>query len=196
MLYPLPAVLVSSRAGGVDNLCTVAWTGTVCTNPAMLSISLRPSRLTYTLVRKSGVFGVNLTTEALSFATDFCGVRSGRDEDKWKACGLTREESVYIDCPLVGEAPVGIECRVRSFEELGSHTLFIAEVLAVHADSAFLREDGVFDLDIAKPLVYSHGVYRGLGRKLGTFGFSVKKKNANSANRKKARKTSDNKTDK
>ena len=191
MLYPLPAVLVTSRLDGHDNICTVAWTGTVCTNPAMLSISLRPSRLSYEYIRKSGVFAVNLTTEKLAYAADFCGVKSGRDTDKWQACGLTKEEAPYISCPLAAESPVSIECAVKSEMPLGSHTMFLAEVLAVHADPRYLDEDGTFHLDRADPIVYSHGVYRGLGKTLGKFGFSVKKNN-----RKTTKRTVRHKTDK
>ncbi len=191
MLYPLPAVLVTTRSGEHDNICTVAWAGTVCTNPPMLSISLRPSRLSCSYIEESGVFGVNLTTESMTRATDFCGVRSGRDADKWEVCGFTKEEAKEISCPLIAESPVSIECRVKSSVPLGSHTMFIAEVLAVHADEQYMGGDGAFDLDLADPIVYSHGVYRGLGKKLGTFGYSVKK-----PARKKTKKQVRHKTDK
>ena len=176
MLYPLPAILLTTRnKEGRDNVCTVAWAGTVCTNPPMLSVSLRPSRLSCEYLSETGVFGVNLTTEALAEATDFCGVRSGRDVDKFEFCHFHKEEAAEIPCALIAESPVSIECRVKETLPLGSHTMFVAEVLAVHADTKYLGENGAFDLDLADPIVYSHGVYRGLGKKLGTFGYSVKK---------------------
>lgn len=177
MLYPLPAVLVTSRDHeGHEDVCTVAWAGTVCTNPAMVSISLRPTRLSYTYIRDTGVFVINLTTEALVFQTDYCGVKSGRDEDKFLSAGLTKEPAEKISCPMVAESPVNIECRVREVRDLGSHTMFLAEVLAVHASRDYMDEKGRFDLAKAQPIVYSHGEYYSLGKKLGTFGYSVRKK--------------------
>lgn len=177
MLYPLPAVLVTSRsASGEDDVCTVAWAGTVCTSPAMVSISLKPSRLSYQYIRETGVFGINLTTEELAYATDYCGVRSGRDTDKFADARLTKEEAGHISCTLIAESPVQLECRVAKELELGSHTMFVAEILAVHADEAYLDAEGRFDLNRSKPLVYSHGAYLGLGTLLGTFGWSVRKK--------------------
>lgn len=176
MLYPLPAVLVSTRSKeGKDNLFTVAWTGTVCTNPPMLSISVRKSRYSYEALHTTGVFAVNLTTEALVRATDYCGVRSGRDHDKFKECSLTKEAAAKIPVSLVGESPVNIECRVVEEKELGSHVLFLAEVVAVHADAAYMDANGKFSLEKARPIVYSHGTYYALGRPCGTFGYSVKK---------------------
>ncbi len=177
MLYPLPAVLVASRnKDGQDDVCTVAWAGTVCTNPPMLSISLRPSRLTYEYIQETGVFTVNLTNEALTWATDYCGVRSGRNEDKFAAAHLTKEEASEIDCAMIRESPVNIECRVKETVALGSHTMFIGEVLAVHADESYIDEHNRFDFSKAKPIVYSHGEYRGVGDYLGKFGYSVQKK--------------------
>lgn len=177
MLYPLPAVLITSRnAEGRDNICTVAWAGTVCTNPPMLSISLRPSRLSYDYIKETGVFTVNVTTEKIAWATDYCGVISGREKDKFEAAHLTREEADEINCPMVAESPVNIECRVRETLELGSHTMFIADVLAVHADEAYMDEKNKFDFSKADPIVYSHGEYRGVGKYLGSFGYSVRKK--------------------
>lgn len=177
MLYPLPAVLVTTRnREGKDDICTVAWAGTICSDPAMLSISLRKSRLSYAYVRETGVFVVNLTTEALAHATDFCGVRSGRDVDKFEAEHLEREEASHISCSMVAESPVNIECRVTEMKNLGSHTMFLAEVLAVHVDDRYMDENGKFDLSLARPIVYSHGEYLATGRKLGTFGYSVRKK--------------------
>lgn len=157
------------------NLFTVAWTGTVCTNPPMLSISVRPERYSYRMIEETGVFTVNLTNEAPAKAVDFCGVRSGRDTNKWKKCHLTPVRGSEVAAPYVKEAPVSIERRVTEKKPLGSHTLFLAEVAAVHCDSAYLDEKGTFHLEDACPIVYSHGTYFALGKKLGTFGYSVKK---------------------
>lgn len=177
MLYPLPAVLVSvANQEGRDNLITVAWAGTVCTNPPMVSISVRPERYSYSMLRDTGEFVINLTTEKLAFATDYCGVRSGRDGDKFQALGLTREEASQVCAPLLGESPVNLECRVKQVLELGSHHMFVADVLAVHVDPELLDERGKLHLDRSRPIVYSHGEYYGLGSMLGTFGYSVKKK--------------------
>ena len=177
MIYPLPAVMVSVTDGeGHDNIITVAWTGTVCTNPAMAYISVRPSRYSYDMIRKTGEFVINLTTEKLAFATDFCGVRSGRDVDKFRKLNLTKEKAQFVSAPMIGEAPVSIECRVREVKELGSHDMFLADVLAVHADEAYMDKNNRFCLNDAGLLVYSHGEYLAGGRKVGTFGYSVKKK--------------------
>ena len=177
MLYPLPAVMVSVTDGkGEDDIITVAWTGTVCTNPPMVYISVRPERYSYHMIKETGEFVINLTTEKLAFATDWCGVRSGRDTDKFKDTGLTREKADHVKAPMIKESPVSIECRVREVKELGSHHMFLADVLAVHADEAYMDEKNRFDLNMAGPLVYSHGEYLGTGKKIGTFGYSVKKK--------------------
>ena len=178
MLYPLPAVMVSvADKEGNSNIITVAWAGTVCTNPPMLSISVRPERYSYHMIRETGEFDVNLTTEKLAYATDYCGVKSGRDTDKWKAAGLTREKASQVLAPLIKECPVNLECRVKRVDELGSHHMFLAEVVAVHVDEAYMDEKDTFHLSDAKPLAYSHGRYYGLGKCLGAFGYSVKKKN-------------------
>lgn len=177
MLYPLPAVMVSVTDGqGNDNIITVAWTGTVCTNPPMVYISVRPSRYSYEMIKKTGEFVINLTTEKLAFATDYCGVRSGRDVDKFKEAHLTREPAQFVKAPMIKESPVSIECRVTEVKELGSHHMFLAEVLAVHAQQEYIDKNNKFQLNKAKPIVYSHGEYLGTGRSLGTFGYSVKKK--------------------
>lgn len=177
MLYPLPAVMVSVTDGkGKDNIITIAWTGTVCTNPAMVSISVRKSRYSYEMLKSTGEFVINLTTEKLAFATDYCGVKSGRDVDKFQELKLTKVPASHVKAPMIGESPVNIECQVISVQELGSHVLFLAKVLAVHADEAYMDEDGKFDLQKSQPLVYSHGEYYSLGKKLGTFGYSVRKK--------------------
>lgn len=177
MLYPLPAVMVSVTDGsGKDNIITIAWVGTVCTNPPMVSISVRPERFSYKMLRETGEFVINLTTEKLAFAADYCGVRSGRDVDKFKETGLTREKADFVKAPMILEAPVSIECRVREVKELGSHHMFLADVLAVHADEAYMDKNNKFDLNLSEPLVYSHGEYMGVGKKVGTFGYSVRKK--------------------
>lgn len=180
MVYPLPAVMVSVTDGnGNDNIITVAWVGTVCTNPAMVSISVRPERHSYDMIHTTGEFVINLTTEKLAYATDYCGVRSGKDIDKFKEMKLTKEQASFVKAPMIGESPVNIECKVKSVEELGSHHMFLAEVLAVHADEAYMDETGKFDLNSANPLIYSHGEYYSIGNKLGKFGYSVKKSKNN-----------------
>ncbi|MCI6044756.1 flavin reductase family protein [bacterium] len=177
MLYPLPAVMVTVRGkNGEDNIITVAWAGTVCTNPPMVSISVRPERYSCHMLEESKEFVINLTTEKLCYATDYCGVRSGRDVDKFKEMKLTKTEASLVNAPMIEESPVNVECRVEKIEKLGSHYMFIARVLTVHADEAYMDENGRFDLNKACPMVYSHGEYYGLGKKLGSFGYSVKKK--------------------
>lgn len=177
MLYPLPAVLVScADKKGDDNILTVAWTGTICSDPPMLSISVRPERYSNHMIAESGEFVVNLTTKALVRATDFCGVKSGRDTDKWKEAGLTREKADVVGVPMIKESPVNIECQVVEERSLGSHIMYLAKVVAVHAEEAYLDEKKKFHLEDAEPIVYSHGSYYSLGEKLGTFGYSVKKK--------------------
>lgn len=176
MLYPLPAVMVTvADKEGRDNIITVAWAGTVCTNPPMVSISVRPERYSYHMLKETGEFVINLSTEKLAFAVDYCGVRSGRDVDKFQEMKLTREKADFVCAPMIGESPVSIECRVKEVKELGSHHMFLAEVLAVHAEDAYMDENNKFDLNKSNPLAYSHGEYFGLGRKLGSFGYSVKK---------------------
>lgn len=178
MLYPLPAVLISAAdKSGRDNLFTVAWTGTICSDPAMVSISVRPERYSYHMIEETGEFVLNLTTEKLAWATDYCGVRSGRDVDKWKEMQLTRAYGEYVKAPMVAESPVNLECRVTEKKVLGSHDMFLAEVLAVHADEAYMDEKGAFQLSEAKPLVYSHGRYYSVGKEIGKFGYSVQKSN-------------------
>lgn len=177
MLYPLPVVMVSVTDGkGNDNIITVAWAGTICTNPPMLSISVRPERYSHQMLMETGEFVVNLTTEKLAYATDYCGVRSGRDTDKFRDMKLTKEKAEFVQAPMIGEAPVCLECKVKEVRHLGSHDLFLSEVLAVHADEAYMDEKKKFHLEWAKPIVYSHGEYLATGKKIGTFGYSVKKK--------------------
>lgn len=177
MVYPLPAVMVSAGdKEGNTNIITIAWTGTICTNPAMLYISVKPERYTYQMIRESGEFVVNLTTERLAAATDYCGVRSGRDVDKWKETNLTKGKANELEyAPIIEECPVNIECKVEEIKELGSHHMFIARVVSVQVDENYLNETGKFCLNDADLLAYSHGEYMGLGKKIGTFGYSVKK---------------------
>ena len=175
MLYPLPAVMVTvADRKGNDNIITLAWTGTVNSDPPMLSISVRKERYSHAMLLETGEFAVNLVTEELTRAMDFCGVRSGRDLDKFAAAGLTREPATQVAAPLIAESPLSLECRVRQVIELGSHDLFLADILAVCVDERYLDEKGTFHLNDARLTAYSHGAYFGLGRKLGTFGFSVK----------------------
>ncbi|MEJ8741957.1 flavin reductase family protein [Mediterraneibacter sp. HCN-7094] len=178
MLYPLPAVMVSvGNKQGETNIITVAWTGTICTNPAMVYISVRPERYSYQMIKESGEFVINLTTEKLVKATDYCGVKSGRDVDKWKEMNLHQVKAEILEySPLILESPVNIECKVVEIKELGSHHMFLANVTAVHADEAYLNEQNKFELNNTGLLAYSHGEYLGLGKKLGTFGYSIRKK--------------------
>ena len=177
MLYPLPAVMVScALAGERPNIITVAWTGTVCSSPAMVSISVRPERHSYHMIRESGEFVINLTTEELVRAADYCGVRSGRDVDKFEEMRLTPLKASQVAAPLIGESPVNIECRVEQVRELGSHHMFLASVLAVDVDESWMNEKGKLELNKAGLAVYSHGEYFALGKRLGTFGYSVKRR--------------------
>ncbi len=177
MLYPLPVVMVSSQdKEGKPNIITVAWTGTICSDPAMVSISVRKERYSHKLISESGEFVINLTTEDLAFATDYCGVKSGRDVDKFKEMNLTPVKADVVSAPLIAESPVNIECKVTEVIELGSHDMFLANVVAVHVDDAYMDEKNKFHLENAKPIVYSHGTYLKTGEEIGTFGYSVKKK--------------------
>ena len=177
MVYPVPAVMVTAAdREGKSNIITIAWTGTVCTNPPMAYISVRPERYSYGMLKETGEFVIKLTTEKLVRATDYCGVKSGRDTDKWKETGLTPIPAQEVNVPLIKESPVNIECRVSEIRELGSHHMFLARVVAVDVDEAYLNEQGRFELQKAAPIVYSHGEYYGLSSLLGTFGYSVRKK--------------------
>lgn len=176
LVYPAPAVLVTCGNSEHSNMLTVAWTGTICTNPAMLYISVRPERYSYGLIKANMQFTVNLTTAEMVRVTDLCGVKSGSDTDKWKLSGLTAYPGVAVECPAIAESPISIECRVKSILPLGSHDMFIAEVVNVLADDRYFEPDGRFDLRKAGLMSYSHGAYYAQGEQLGTFGFSVKKK--------------------
>lgn len=177
MLYPLPVVMVSMADGqGRKNIITIAWAGTVCTNPPMVSISVRPERYSYPILKETGEFVINLTTKELAFATDYCGVKSGRDVDKFKEMNLTPIPASQVKAPMIAESPVNIECKVREIIPLGSHDMFLADVVAVHAEEKYMDEKRKFHLENAEPIVYSHGSYLSCGERLGTFGYSVKKK--------------------
>ncbi len=184
MLYPVPAVLVTVTDGaGNDNVFTVAWAGTVCSDPPMVSISVRRSRFSYEMLVRTREFVLNLTTEELAEAADYCGVRTGRHEDKFAAMGLTKAKASRVHAPLILESPVNIECRVTRILELGSHDLFLAEVESVSVAEALVDADGRLDLSKARLAAYSHGNYHVLGRTLGSFGYSVRKKQATPAKR-------------
>jgi len=186
MLYPLPVVMVSvADKEGKSNILTVAWAGTVCTNPPMVSISVRPERYSYHMLKETGEFVINLTTRDLAKATDYCGVRSGKDVDKFKELHLTPEKAEYVNAPLIAESPVNIECKVVKKETPGSHHIFLAEVKAVHVDDAYMDQKGRFALEKTDPIVYVHGQYYSLGKLLGTFGYSVKKPTKKNGKKKK-----------
>ena len=177
MIYPLPAVLVSCGATPDEyNMLTVAWTGTICSDPAMCYISVRPERHSYEIIKRTGEFVINLTTEALARATDWCGVRSGKDYNKWEQMGLTPAPATVVKAPIIEQSPVSIECRVKQIIPLGTHDMFIAEVVNVVVDEQYLDEKGKFDMVRAGLMAYSHGEYFTLGKSLGHFGWSVRKK--------------------
>lgn len=177
MLYPVPAVLVSvADSAGNDNLITIAWTGTVCSDPAMTYISVRKERYSHHMLKENKEFVINLVSKEICRAADFCGVRSGCDLDKFEATGLTREKASTVNVPLVKESPVNIECKVTQVLELGSHDMFLAKVTAVQVDESLLDEKGKLDLNKAHLVAYSHGEYQTFDNILGTFGYSVKKK--------------------
>lgn len=194
MLYPVPAVMVTcQRAGEKPNIITIAWAGTVCSDPAMVSISVRRERYSHAIIRDTGEFVINLTTRRLVKAADYCGVRSGRDVDKFAETGLTPCASQTVCCPGIAESPVNIECRVTQIKQLGSHDLFLAAVLGVCVEDALLDASGRLHLDNSGLAVYSHGSYYELGRQLGSFGYSVKKKGKGSRNRKRSARTDEKK---
>ena len=177
MLYPLPVVMVSvADRKGKNNIITIAWAGTVCSDPPMVSISVRPERYSHAILRETGEFVINLTTRELAYATDYCGVTSGRDVDKFAKLGLSLLPASKVQAPMIGESPVNLECRVSQVIPLGSHDMFLAEVVAVHADKRFMDDQNKFHLEQAEPIVYSHGAYLLCGRQIGTFGYSVRKK--------------------
>jgi flavin reductase (DIM6/NTAB) family NADH-FMN oxidoreductase RutF len=177
IIYPLPAVMVSCGETPEEyNIITISWTGTINSNPPMCYISVRPGRHSYEIIKRTGEFVINLTTEKLAKATDWCGCRSGRKFNKWKEMNLTPAPAQMVNAPIILESPVNIECRVKDIVVLGSHHMFISEVLNVSVDDEFLNEKNAFSFSKANPLVYSHGHYFGIGKKIGKFGWSVEKK--------------------
>lgn len=177
MLYPVPAVMVTVSDGEAkDDIITIAWTGTINSDPPMVSISVRKSRYSHELLMKNGEFVINLVTRELTHAMDYCGVKSGRDMDKFEAVKLTRAKAQTVSVPVIAESPVNIECKVTQVLELGSHDMFLAEVTAVLADEKYMDENGRFDLAKADLIAYSHGQYYTLGENIGKFGYSVQKK--------------------
>lgn len=175
-VYPIPAVLVSCGDEKEKNILTIAWTGTICTDPAMTYISVRKERYSYDIIKRTGEFCINLTNEDLAYATDFCGVKSGKNIDKFKEMKLTPEKASIITAPMIKESPVSIECKVKEIKELGSHDMFVAEVVAINIDEKYMDKTGRFDMQKCKLIAYSHGEYFKLGEKIGKFGYSVKKK--------------------
>lgn len=176
MLYPLPVVMVScQRKDERPNIITVAWAGTICSDPVMVSISVRKERFSHGIIAETGEFVINLVTQDLVYATDYCGVKSGRDVDKFKMMNLTPVAINGVKAKAIGESPLSLACRVKEIKELGSHDMFIAEVVGVMVDDKYMRDDGKFELNSSKLVAYSHGEYYGLGKKLGKFGYSVKK---------------------
>jgi flavin reductase (DIM6/NTAB) family NADH-FMN oxidoreductase RutF len=177
MIYPLPAALISCGSEESEyNIMTVAWVGTICTNPPMCYISVRPERFSYPIIKKNMEYVINLTTNDMAYATDWCGVRSGRDHHKFEEMKLTPGKCSMVKAPLIEESPLCIECRVKEIISLGSHDMFISDVINIRVDDKYMKEDGRFDLAEANPLVYVHGAYFELGSKIGKFGWSVQKK--------------------
>lgn len=178
MIYPLPAVMVSCGSELSEyNIITISWTGTICTDPAMCYISVRPGRHSYEIIRKNGDFVINLTTSKLAYATDWCGVKSGSRHRKFEEMNLTPAPASVVKAPMIEESPVNIECIVKEIKELGSHHMFISEVVAVQADEKYIdKNTGLFKLNDSSPICYSHGKYYETGDLIGKFGFSVQKK--------------------
>lgn len=175
-IYPIPAVMVSCGNMEKSNIITVGWTGIINTNPAMCYISIRPERYSYNLIKENMEFVINLTNQKLAYATDWCGVKTGAKVDKFKEMNLTKEKAKFVQCPLIKESPVSVECRVKEIKELGSHHMFIAEVLSIDADDKYIDEKGAFDISKCDLISYANGGYYSLGKKIGKFGYSVQKK--------------------
>ena len=175
-IYPLPAVMVSCGNMEKSNIITVAWTGILNTDPATVYISVRPTRHSYNLIKESGEFVINLTNRELAYATDWCGVKTGAKVDKFKEMRLTKQKANFVKCPMIKESPVSVECKVREIKELGSHHMFVADVLAINADEKYIDEKGAFDISKCDLIAYSNGHYYTLGKKIGKFGYSVAKK--------------------
>ena len=175
-IYPLPAVMVSCGDMKNSNIITVAWTGIINTNPAMCYISVRPERFSHELIKKNGEFVINLTTKELARATDWCGVKSGRDFDKFKEMGLTKEKATIVKSPMIAESPISVECKVDKIVPLGSHEMITAKIVAINVSDEFVDEKGAFDISKCGLMAYANGGYYPLGKKIGQFGFSVMKK--------------------
>ena len=182
-VYPIPAVMVSCGDFENSNIITVAWTGILNTNPAMVYISVRPERYSYNLIKESGEFVINLTTESLAYATDWCGVKSGANVDKFKEMKLTKQKANFVKCPMIEESPVSVECKAKEIRDLGSHHMFVAEVLAINADDKYIDEKGGFDISKCNLMAYANGGYYPLGKKIGKFGYSVEKKKIKNKNK-------------
>ena len=178
-VYPIPAVMVSCGTMEKSNIITVAWTGIINTNPAMVYISVRPTRYSYNLIKDQREFVINLTTKNLVKATDWCGVKTGAKVDKFKEMKLHKEKANFVKCPMIKESPVSVECKVKEIKELGSHTMFMAEVVAINVDEKYIDNKGAFDITKCDLMAYANGNYLAMGKKLGKFGFSVKKKKKN-----------------
>lgn len=176
-IYPIPAALVSSGTMEKSNILTVAWTGIINTNPAIVYVSIRPERYSYNLIKENKEFVINLTNENLVYETDWCGVKSGAEYDKFKELNLSKQKGKFVKCPLIKESPVSIECKVIEEKKYGSHVCFIAEVLSIDADNKYFDKNGAFDISKCNLIAYANGGYYSLGKKLGTFGYSVSKKN-------------------
>ena len=174
--YPIPAALVTSGTMENSNVMTVAWTGVLNTDPAIVYISVRPSRYSYDIIKENKEFVINLTNEKLAYATDWCGVKSGRNVDKFKEMHLTKQKANFVKCPLIEESPVSVECKVEKIVPLGSHTMFIGKVLSIDADEKYIDKKGAFDISKCDLIAYANGGYYKLGKKIGTFGYSVRKK--------------------
>lgn len=178
-IYPIPAVMVSCGDMEKSNIITVAWTGILNTNPATVYISVRPTRYSYNIIKETKEFAINLTTTKLARATDWCGVKTGAKFDKFKEMNLHKEKANFINCPLIKESPVSIECKVKEIKNLGSHHMFIADVLSIDADDKYIDENGAFDISKCDLIAYANGGYYSLGKKVGKFGYSVQKKKVN-----------------
>ena len=178
-LYPIPAVMVSCGTMEKSNIITVAWTGIINTNPAMVYISVRPTRYSYNIIKNQKEFVINLTTKELAKTTDWCGVKTGAKVDKFKEMKLNKEKASIVKCPMIQESPVSVECKVKEIKELGSHTMFIAEVVAINADEKYIDNKGAFDITKCDLIAYANGNYMAMGKKIGKFGFSVRKKKKN-----------------
>lgn len=183
-IYPLPVVMVSCGDMNKSNIITVAWTGIINTEKPMCYISIRPERYSYNLIKNNGEFVINLTNKELTYATDWCGVKTGAKVDKFKEMHLTKEKAKFVKCPLIKESPVSIECKVKEIKPLGTHHMIIAEVVSIDADEKYIDEKGAFDITKCNLITYANGKYFTLGKQVGKFGYSVQKKGKNNKSRK------------